>query len=175
MKANIFPDFPVLVSSLYLSSPPSCANSQSKQSCSVSQHAWCVNKPSRYVDGERSSWLVSDLSQLGMLSLSRNKSCRCNRGWTWTTSGSTISHQSANRPLDKWLVFSDSSNNLTRISEHVFKGRDCWGVQTAVADSESCPLFPEIKVVVIALMKSSNSGEFAFLSFKQAGLERKGC
>ena len=107
-----------------------------------------------------------------MLSLSRNKCCLCNRGWTWTTSGSTISHQSTSKPSAKWSreapVSLEPPNNWTRISEHVFKGINCWGVHTAGADLECCPLWLEMRVVAMAWMKSSRSGEFAIFSFRQA-------
>ena len=163
----------------YLFSSPLWPKSQSKQSCKVSQRARCVSKLNRDADGERSSWLVSDLSQLGMLSLSRNKSILCRRGCTWTISGSTISHQSTNRPLTKWSSDGseslDCSNSWTRISEHVFKGRDCWGVHAADADFESVLLCPDISVSTIAWIKSSKSGEFVFLTFKQAEMNNVNC
>lgn len=113
-----------------------------------------------------------------MLSLSRNKCCLCNRGWTWTISGSRISHQSTNKPSAKWSheapVSLKPPNNWTRIFEHVFKGINCWGVHTAGIDLECCPLWLEMRVVAMAWIKSSSSGELAIFSFRQATKKWKG-
>lgn len=158
-------------SSLYLFSSPSWPNSQSKQSCNVSQHAWCVNKPKRYADGDRWSPLIGDLSQLDICDLSQNKSCLCIKGCNWTISGSTISHQSTSRPLAKWSLdwpLTESFNNRMRISAQVFKGRERWGVHTAEAEWKSRALWLERSVPAMAWRNSSKRGEFAFLNFKQA-------
>ena len=55
-----------------------------------------------------------------------------------------------------------------RISAHVFKGSDCCGVQVADEAPRVWWLFSVIRVVKMALTKSSNNGEQTSSSLLQA-------